>query len=98
MKRLLPLAALALALAACSQRPPPPAETPANAALRAQCAREAENDPEVGNAIALASGRAGYTSVGRQQEVIDAKRDAIQRCLEAHGGLGLGGGVEVPRW
>lgn len=84
-----------LALAACSGRPPPPADTPANAALRAQCTREADASPEVRDAIGIAAGRAGSTP-NVTSGVEEARGDAIQKCLMAHGGLGLGGGVEVP--
>lgn len=91
----LPLLAL-LALGACASRPQPPAEPLANAALRAQCTREANASPEVQDAIATEAGRAGYAS-DITTGVDQVRNAAIQKCLMAHGGLGFGGGVEIPR-
>lgn len=102
MKRIIASAALPLALlllAGCSlfRSPAPVAESSANAALRAQCERASDNDPAVHTAIAKGAGNASFSQADSMVEIADARRAAVQKCMLAHGGIGHGGGVELPR-
>ena len=62
--------------------------------LRGQCERTVYEDPKVKEALARSAGTAGADDIKALAEI---KREAVQRCLNQRGGVGTGGGVELPR-
>jgi hypothetical protein len=60
---------------------------------RGRCERAAYNDPVVKDMLAKEAG-GGSMPEYWVQKVEDAKRAAVQRCMEQNGGSDAGGGVE----
>ena len=63
--------------------------------LRGQCERAAYDDPVVKQALAVSAGR-GSNAADAVTDFAVVKDAAVHRCIVQHGGLGKGGGVELP--
>ena len=65
--------------------------------LRGQCERAAYNDPAVKDAWSAATVTMNNSPSDNMQRFEAVKGAAVQRCLAQRGGVGGGGGVELPR-
>lgn len=84
MRRLL---AACLLLASCASHDPPEVQA---------CKAYASDDPEVKRLTAINAGSESFQAQQGQQELVDARQQAVLRCLRARG-LAPPGGVERPR-
>ena len=60
------------------------------------CKAQVSDDPEVKRLIAINAGSESFQAQQGQQELTDARQQALLRCLRARG-LAPAGGVEQPR-